>query len=212
MTKEDLVHNVKNGMYLKLCDKNIKELFSLLTGGKNMLVFSKSAEKSFSNLEGNEEFKKFLPLVEDNLISQLIKRISKLYKTMSFNSFKKLTGFLSFEKCENQILYANTQGMSIRLNMNTNMLIFGHEKHAGEGVSTNMIDFFNNLGMVEKSLNRILMKNNRDWDRLVSKSVILAKTYLENAEEDIRDRKEKIRDNQDKRQVEEARMASITAK
>ena len=75
-----------------------------------------------------------------------------------------------------------------------------------------MVEFFNNLGMVEKSLSRILMKNNRDWDLMVTKSLNLARTYLQNAEEDIRDKKEKIRDNQDKRQVEEARMASITAK
>ena len=127
MTKEVLIHNVKNGLYLKLCDKNIKELFSLFTGGKNMLVFSKTAAKCFKNLEGNEELKKFLPLVEENLIAHLIERISKLYKTMSFDSFKKLTGFLNFEKCENQILYSNTQGVSITLNMDTNMLIFGHE-------------------------------------------------------------------------------------
>jgi len=88
-----------------------------------MLTFSKSAEKIFIKLKENEDHHKFLHLIEENLIIQLLKQISSLYKRINFDRFKQILGFFDFRTCEKMILYSNvSNGDKVRIDYDKKIL------------------------------------------------------------------------------------------
>lgn len=213
MSRTQLIENMENGMYLEFCEKEVKELFNLMNGRKNILSFAKSAEEIFNKLKLNPIFSQYLDLIEDNLIAQLFERIGSLYKSMSFTTFKKFIGFLDYKKCEKYILYSSAVGrVKVRVDFENDILLFGHEQEISSKISSTLIDYFNSLSVSEKTMNRILMKNNRDWYKMVDKSVIQARNYLETAEEDIQERRDKVKENYENREIEEAKLAANAAK
>lgn len=154
-------------------------------------------EKSFNVLKEHPVYSRYLDLIEDNLIANLIQRMGKLYKSMSFSTFKRYIGFLDFKKCEKFLFYSSSRGLcNVKVDLEKDMLLFNHNQEAGEGINSTLVDFFNNLSTVETSINRILMKNNRDWDKQVKKSSLIARNYLEDADESLQAVKERIVLNQ----------------
>lgn len=106
MTHKQLVKNLENGMYLQICTPPIKDLFSLLYRRNKVLDFSKKVETAFAALREDSMYSKYLGLIEDNLIANLIQRMAKLYKSMSFATFKRYIGQLDFKKCEKFLFYS----------------------------------------------------------------------------------------------------------
>jgi len=116
---------VRSGTYLDLCNKDVKDLFFLISDCKNILKFSKQAEKIFKKLKEHEHYQKYLPLIEENLIIQLLKQTSKLYKRISFERLKQILGFFDFRTCEKMILYSNLDdNVRIRIDYDKKVYLF----------------------------------------------------------------------------------------
>jgi len=213
MTREQLITNLKNGPYLDLCNDDVRALFTLITECKDILQFSKRTESLFKTLKQNPEFEKYLPMIEQNIIVGLVDKLSSLYKSMSFATFKKILGFLDFSKCEKYLLSsqhssgslnqssAASQGSSIvsggsaagaraQIDYEKGMLIFTHDQAYGDRSSGALVDFSNNISVAEKQVQRAKMLAGRDQATLEKECLKNAVLQVEQADEIIKRKKE----------------------
>ena len=142
---------IKTGSYLDLCIPEVRELFFLISQCKNMLNFSKQAEKVFTVLKQNDKYAKFLPLIEENLIIQLLKQISKLYKSISFDRFKKILGFFDFRTCEKMILYSNlSDNIRVRIDYDKKLFLFVDDSSIASSMNNGVVNLSKQVqGMID---------------------------------------------------------------
>ena len=146
MTKSQLIQSLINGNYLEYADASVKKLFLLYSSQKNVLKFSKIAEGLFTTLRASGKFDQYLPLVEKNLIVELIKRLGKLYKSMSFETYKKFMGFFNEVESEKILLYCSLNELTpVKVDYTQNMLLFGHNDDFGNKINSSMVQYSNNL-------------------------------------------------------------------
>jgi translation initiation factor 3 subunit A len=191
MNRQQLLANLKNGTYLDLCNPEVREIFVLMTDCKDILQFSKKVENIFSKLKESPEFHKYLPLIEQNIIANLIEKLSTLYKSMSFATFKKVLGFLDFSKCEKYLLYhQSADGGRAQIDYQKGMLIFAHDTAFGERIASSLATFVNDVAVANRYLLRVQMTASNEHVTLEKQSVINARRLLEEAEEETRRKRE----------------------
>lgn len=192
MNREQLLNNLKNGTYLDICSPEVKSIFSLMNDCKDILKFSKSVEKTFAKLNETEGYKAYLPLIEQNIIASLVDKLSTLYKSLSFTTFKKILGFLDFSKCEKYLLYnQNTSfGVKAQIDYEKGMLIFDHNGTYGERLTTKLVSLINNIGIANKHLLRVKMSERQEVALLEKQCIVNAKRLIEEAEDDLRRKKD----------------------
>lgn len=191
MTRQQLLANLKNGSYLDLCNPEVREIFVLMTDCKDILQFSKKVETIFATLKKTPEFHKYLPLIEQNLIANLVEKLSTLYKSMSFVSFKKILGFLDFSKCEKYLLYhQSAEGCRAQIDYQRGMLIFGHAGTAGDRAANSLATFVTDVAVANRYLQRVQMIESKEQAGLEKQALINARRLLEEAEEETRRKRE----------------------
>ena len=191
MTREQLLANLRDGPYLDLCSPEVRSIFNLMTNNKDVLQFSQKVEVVFKKLEENPSFAKFLPLIEQNIIATLIERLSLLYKSLSFENFKKLIGFLDFPKCEKYLLYGqNSHTVKAQIDYEKGMLIFGHDSTYGTRVTGSLINLSHNISIAQKNVLRLKMAVTGESERLEKQCLTNARTYIVELQEDLAKRRE----------------------
>jgi len=105
MDKSELIENLIQGNYLDFCEPAVKKLFILYSKPKDILRYSKIAQDQFEVLRKDGRYDQYLHLVERNLIIELISRLGKLYKSISFATFEKYMGFFNPVEREKILLY-----------------------------------------------------------------------------------------------------------
>lgn len=193
MNKQELIQSLKSGNFLDFCDPEVRQLFNLYSTPKNIRKYSSMAEGLFATLKSSGKFEKYLPLVEKNLIIELIKRLGKLYKSMSFATFRKFMGFFNEIESEKILLYSSLNNLtSVRVDYSANMLLFGHNDDFGNKINNTMVQYSNTLAVVQKSFTRISMKNNGQWANQVSRAVFQAKDYLKTVDDELANNEERV--------------------
>lgn len=191
MSRQQLLANLKNGSYLDLCNPEVREIFVLMTDCKDILQFSKKVETIFATLKKTPEFDKYMPLIEQNLIANLVDKLSTLYKSMSFATFKKVLGFLDFSKCEKYLLYhQSSDGSRVQLDYQKGMIIFNHAITAGDRAAAALAAFVTDVAVASRYLQRVQMTDSNAQTSLEKQALINARRLLEEAEEETRRKRE----------------------
>ena len=191
MTREQLLLNLRNGPYLDLCLPEVRAIFNLMTSNKDILMFSKNAELLFEKLKTNSDFVKFLPLIEQNIIAVLFEKLSSLYKSLSFDNFKKLLGFLDFSKCEKYILYSqNNVAVKAQIDYEKGMLLFGHDSAYGTRVTSSLVNFSNNISVAYKNIIRLRLEESGQAKQDEKQILTNALGFIEEARDELRTRRD----------------------
>jgi len=191
MTREQLLLNLRNGPYLDLCLPEVRSIFNLMTSNKDILMFSKNAELLFEKLKANPDFVKFLPLIEQNIIAVLFEKLSSLYKSLSFDNFKRLLGFLDFSKCEKYILYSqNNVAVKAQIDYEKGMLFFGHDTAYGSRVTSSLVNFSNNISVAYKNILRLKYEESGDARQEEKQILTNAHGFIKEASEELRNRRD----------------------
>ena len=163
-TKENLFQMIKSGSYLDLCHKDVRDLFFLMSEDKNMLTFSKQAEKIFEKLKENDQHNKFLPLIEENLIIQLLKQISSHYRKINFERFKKILGFFDFRTCEKMILYSNvTNEKKVRIDYEKKFFVFDQHNSVNLSGNNGVTGLARASEVLVDRLTQVQIKTSGEW-------------------------------------------------
>jgi len=190
-TKENLFQMIKSGSYLDLCHKDVRDLFFLMSEDKNMLTFSKQAEKIFSKLKDDDQHKKFLPLIEENLIIQLLKQISSHYRKINFERFNKILGFFDFRTCEKMILYSNvTNEKKVRIDYEKKIFVFDQHNSINLSGNNGVVGLARVTEVLIDNIHQVQVESSGEWNQNYQDSLNECKEYLENAEEFMRIRNE----------------------
>jgi hypothetical protein len=72
------------------CDKNIKELYYLLSTEKNPMNISKKGANLIAYLKSNPKFEKYVELISNNLIVKSLILMSQNYDSISFTRLEKI--------------------------------------------------------------------------------------------------------------------------
>jgi translation initiation factor 3 subunit A len=191
MNREQLLANLKNGSYLDLCHPQVREIFVLMTDCKDILKFAQKVEAIFAVLKESPEFDKYMDLIEQNIIANLLDKLGTLYKSMSFATFKKLLGFLDFSKCEKYLLYHHgADGGRVQVDYQSGMIIFKQGTSAGDRAALALAAFVNDVQVATRSLQRVRMADSNEQASLEKQALINAKLALAEAEEDTRRKRE----------------------
>ena len=213
MTREQLIANLKNGPYLDLCSAEVRAVFNLITDCKDILQFSSRSESVFTTLKQNIEFEKYLPLIEQNIIASLVEKLSTLYKSMSFATFKKVLGFLDFGKCEKYLLNSHGNGgIRAQIDYEKNMFIFTHDQIYGDRSASALVDFSNTISTVQKQIERARMTEKNEYSQLEKDCLTRAHNLIEEAEDQIKRSREETTTVTVKNQASQQREAMLRKK
>ena len=164
MDKSELIENLLQGNYLDFCEPAVKRLFLLYAKPKDILKYSKIAQDQFEVLRKDGRYDQYLDLVEKNLIIELIGRLGKLYKSISFATFEKYTSFFNPIEREKILLYYQLSGeISVRVDYTKKIILFGHGEDFGQKINQSMVQYGNELSSIDKGFVRMGMKNDGEW-------------------------------------------------
>jgi len=159
-----------------------------------MLTFSKQAEKIFEKLRSNEAHQKFLPLISENLIIQLLKQISKLYKKITFDRFKQILGFFDFRTCEKMILYNNvSDNTRIRIDYDKKVFLFEHHNNITLNGNNGIIGLARAAEIMNNSLSQDQMATSGESSSNFGNILNDAREFLANAENMMMERENLLR-------------------
>lgn len=193
MDKSELISNLLQGNYLDFCDPAVKKLFLLYAKPKDILRYSKIAQDAFESLRKDGRFNQYLHLVERNLIIELINRLGKLYKSISFATFEKYMGFFNPVEREKIILYYQLSGeISVCVDYTKKVILFSHGENFGQKINHSMVQYANELSSVDKSFQRIIMKNDGEWNNQLKRAAFQVKDYLENIDSELKQNQETL--------------------
>jgi translation initiation factor 3 subunit A len=195
MNRPQLIANLKNGPYLDLCSEEVRTIFFLMTECKDILMFSKKVDTVMKWLEKQANCVQYIELIEQNIIASLMEKLSTLYKSLSFATFKKLLGFLDFAKCEKFLLYSQNSGgvVKAQIDYGKKMFTFGNQEDLAEKINSSLVSFSNEISTTIKHVIRLKEKDNGDAAKTERQCITNARQLVEEADEEIKRKREEFK-------------------
>ncbi|CAD8061473.1 unnamed protein product [Paramecium primaurelia] len=120
--REDLLKILGEMNAVKFVQPIIQKVYLLLKNQQDLLTVSVQANRVFTDLRQKEKYLLFIPLLEENLVGQVLKSISRIYRTIKLDQLKDLLKFTDSETIFQTLIY-----ISIQLSQLIAKLIFNHK-------------------------------------------------------------------------------------
>jgi len=221
--RNELINIMKSTNLLELVNPEILSVFQLLEEEFDLLNFSMKAEKLFEILSQTPEYSIYIPALKVNLVYKTLLSLREVYKTITIAKLHKILHIIDLPIIENIILMAHVQEfINVKINHNLNVLIFGsNEQNSGfflnerlNILANGLQNLRNSLGVniaEEKSKEKqvFLKENAKKYLNESGRSLEMRKIRINKPEINQRFQKEKQKEDEDRRFIDEQKREEI---
>jgi translation initiation factor 3 subunit A len=125
ITREQLVELLHTNNLLELASREVRELFNLLENSFLPLTLSHLVKPLLVQIQEQQDFKMYIPAIEQLLVGRVLAQLSKCYKSLRFETLLKLIDFIPAERLEKYILEISLKtSLRIRIDQSGGAIFF----------------------------------------------------------------------------------------
>ncbi|CAD8151309.1 unnamed protein product [Paramecium octaurelia] len=225
-SREDLLKILGEMNAVKFVQPIIQKVYLLLENQQDLLTVSDQANRVFTELRQNEKYLLFIPLLEENLVGQVLKSISRIYRTIKLDQLKDLLKFTNSETIFQTLIYSNSNKfISCKVDFQSQIVSFNSNQISNDQqiLPTVLLNLQpqrtvqDPIEQAKKQLdssNLVILTRQqtlKNLNRLADPDLIKKKVEEDN-QKVIQEMKEQRRQDEERKKFEQERIAEMEAK
>ncbi|CAD8162304.1 unnamed protein product [Paramecium pentaurelia] len=225
-TRDDLLKILGEMNAVKFVQPIIQKVYLLLENQQDLLTVSDQANQVFNELRQNEKYQLFIPLLEENLVGQVLKSISRIYRTIKLDQLKDLLKFTNSETIFQTLIYSNSNKfISCKVDFQSQIVSFNSNQISNDQqiLPTILLNLQpqraiqDPIEQAKKQLdssNLVILTRQqtlKNLNRLADPDLIKKKVEEDN-QKVIQEMKEQRRQDEERKKFEQERIAEMEAK